>query len=58
MRIGFWGAQEKQKLQQDAVDWKFSTNVMQIVPQFQVGIISLGALYCEFLVKMKSPVDL
>ena len=40
-----------------AVCWKFSTIVIQIL-KFQVGIFSLGALYCESIVKMKSPMDL
>ena len=33
---------------------------MQIVKflKFQVGIISLGALYCKSIVKMKGPMDL
>ena len=35
-------------------------SVMQIVKfiKFQVGIISLSALYCKSIVKMKSPMDI
>ena len=36
----------------------FSTNVMQIISQVPGWIISLDTVYCEPMVKMKSPVNL
>ena len=60
MRIGF-GEPKKNKHDQtmQLSESVVLVNVMQIVfLKLQVGIIPLGALYCESIVKMKSPVDL
>ena len=58
MCIGFWGAQENKHDETMQLTENLVQKSCKLFLKFQVGIISLSALYCECMFKMKSPVDL